>query len=89
MASVECMPDWPEKEEDAGFVGDALAALFEAHPEHASQYARDQHFDNMLWVCQRWLEILPLANSQRQWFIAQPDMADAKQFITLLLSEEN
>lgn len=89
VADVDVMENWQETPEEPGFIGEALASLFEAHPEHASQYSDDRHFDSMLWVCQRWLEVLPLANNQRQWFIAQHNLDDAKRFITLLLKEEN
>ncbi len=89
MADIDIMENWQEEPEEPGFIGEALASLFEAHPEHASQYNDDRHFDSMLWVCQRWLEVLPLANNQRQWFIAQHNLDDAKRFIKLLLKEEN
>ncbi|WP_325892487.1 LON peptidase substrate-binding domain-containing protein [Grimontia sp. NTOU-MAR1] len=87
ISDTEVLPDWNENE-GAGDLGTALENLFEAHPEHASQYNSEHRFDDMLWVCQRWLEILPLANNQRQWFLAQHDLQEAKQFISLLLSEE-
>lgn len=88
VADTDILPAWQEQSE-AGMLGEALENLFEAHPEHAAQYNNEKHFDDMLWVCQRWLEVLPLANSQRQWFLAQQDLAEAKQFISLLLTDEN
>ncbi|MDF2184331.1 LON peptidase substrate-binding domain-containing protein [Grimontia hollisae] len=88
VANADTLPAWQEQSE-AGMLGEVLEDLFEAHPEHAAQYRNEKRFDDMLWVCQRWLEVLPLANSQRQWFLAQQDLAEVKQFISLLLSEEN
>ncbi|KKD59704.1 ATP-dependent protease [Grimontia sp. AD028] len=87
IGDAEALENWDEIE-GAGLLGEALENVFEAHPEHASQYHDEQHFDDMLWVCQRWLEILPLANNQRQWFLSQKDLEEAKQFISLLLTEE-
>ncbi|MDD1794579.1 LON peptidase substrate-binding domain-containing protein [Enterovibrio makurazakiensis] len=89
VADAEALPTWEASREHPDFLGDALLALFEAHPEHAAQYGSERHFDDLNWVCQRWLEVLPLANNQRQWFIAQTDLEEAKQFISVLLKEEN
>ncbi|MEZ8144229.1 LON peptidase substrate-binding domain-containing protein [Enterovibrio sp. FF113] len=89
VGEAESLPDWRSSQHQPGFLGEALAALFDAHPEHANQYSEDRHFDDLNWVCQRWLEVLPLANNQKQWFIAQNDLEEAKQFIDVLLNEEN
>ncbi len=88
IGSTETLPDWSKSNATPGLLSEALEALFKAHPEHASQYSDELHFSDVNWVCQRWLEVLPLANNQRQWFIAQKDAEDAKQFITVLLTEE-
>ncbi|WP_332308911.1 LON peptidase substrate-binding domain-containing protein [Enterovibrio coralii] len=86
---VSFLPEWPASTENAGVLGQALEALFESHPEHAAQYNQTLDIDNLSWVCQRWLEILPLGNQQRQWFMAQSDLDEAKNFISMLLIEEN
>ncbi|MCC4797247.1 ATP-dependent protease [Enterovibrio norvegicus] len=88
VGHTEALPDWPPSNADTGLLGEALKALFKTHPEHASQYEEVLCFNDVNWVCQRWLEVLPLANNQRQWFIAQHDAEDAMQFITVLLTEE-
>ncbi|MDD1783687.1 LON peptidase substrate-binding domain-containing protein [Enterovibrio sp. ZSDZ35] len=89
VGEITSLPDWPTSEEQSGVLGDALGLLFESHPEHAAQYRQTLNLESLSWVCQRWLEILPLANQQRQWFLAQSDLDEAKSFISLLLTQEN
>ena len=49
-----------------------LKDLLAEYPEHLSQYTLDD-FNNLTWVCQRWIEILPLTPAEKQHCIAAKD----------------
>ncbi|OOE71651.1 LON peptidase substrate-binding domain-containing protein [Salinivibrio kushneri] len=94
VGDIRALNDWPHDEyldddqaDDKAHIAAGLKHVFAAHPEHAEQYEAAP-FDDLTWSCQRWLEILPLSNAQKQWFIAQESAEEAKQFISQLLEEE-
>lgn len=86
VGNAEILPDWQPLIESAGELGYQLDAVFQSHPNHAAQYQKNTNFNDTLWVCQRWLEILPLSNAQRQWFLAQTDARFAIDFISDVLT---
>ena len=61
-------------------ISNSLRALFEEYPEHAANYPIPDYND-MTWVCQRWLEILPLEINQKQWFMSRNDHRAALSFL--------
>lgn len=94
MGEIQALNDWPHDEfidhnesENKVRIAAGLKNVFAAHPDHAEQYEAP-HFEDLTWSCQRWLEILPLSNAQKQWFIAQESAEEAKQFISQLLDQE-
>ncbi|SIN82437.1 LON peptidase substrate-binding domain-containing protein [Salinivibrio sp. ES.052] len=94
IGETRVLSDWPHDDfvdhrepENKGRIASGLEHVFAAHPEHAEQYEAP-HFEDLTWSCQRWLEILPLSNAQKQWFIAQESAEEAKQFISQLLEQE-
>ncbi|MFD2180353.1 LON peptidase substrate-binding domain-containing protein [Veronia pacifica] len=89
VGDVEALGDWPADFESLpDRVTNALKSIFDQHPQHAAQYDDEPaDFSDSVWVCQRWLEVLPLENSQKQWFISQDNAEEAKSFIIHLLSD--
>ncbi len=88
VSEIETLSDWAEEKNsgDSEDIADGLRQVFTAYPNHGKQY-ESTHFDSLTWVCQRWLEVLPLANNQRQWFIAQNSVTEAKEFIRHLINK--
>ncbi len=82
---IELLLDWSLTQESAGLLGEQLVLLFASHPLHAAQYHDELDFNNLTWVCQRWLEVLPLSNEQQQWFLSQNSYKAARDFITDIL----
>ncbi|WP_025740460.1 LON peptidase substrate-binding domain-containing protein [Salinivibrio socompensis] len=94
LGDIQALNDWPhdefidhEESEEKVRIAAGLKHVFAAHPDHAEQYEAP-YFEDLTWSCQRWLEILPLSNAQKQWFIAQESADEAKQFISQLLEQE-
>lgn len=68
-------------------IANSLEALFEEYPDYAENYP-EPDFTNMAWVCQRWLEILPLETNQKQWFMSRNDHRAALSFLHNVIDEE-
>ncbi|MDR8523636.1 LON peptidase substrate-binding domain-containing protein [Shewanella fidelis] len=49
-----------------------LQDLLKEYPEHISQYKLDNFMD-LSWVCQRWIEILPISPSEKQHCMSAKD----------------
>lgn len=94
VGDITPLEDWPRQKPEKATshtqkrISDGLSDLFMSYPEHAQQYDAPR-FDDITWTCQRWLEVLPLSTAQKQWFIAQDNVEEAKQFIGHLLEEES
>lgn len=65
-------------------IGDRLKEIFERYPEVSSLYT-DTHFDDPLWVINRWLELLPVGAEQKQHFIAQSDCSKVLNYLSQLI----
>ncbi|WP_428461440.1 LON peptidase substrate-binding domain-containing protein [Photobacterium kagoshimensis] len=89
MATTSIIPNWTPTE--IKFIdrdlSSGLQMLFEEYPEHAAHYPQPD-FEDMAWVCQRWLEILPLGTEQKQWFMSRSDHKAALSFLHSVIDEE-
>lgn len=61
-----------------------LQEVFEAYPE-LSQLYPEKKFDDEPWICQRWLEILPLEPQKKQELLASDHTKPVKEFIRQLV----
>lgn len=61
-----------------------LQEVFEAYPE-LSQLYPEKRFDDEPWICQRWLEILPLEPQKKQELLASQHTQSVKEFIRQLV----
>ncbi|MGX5914049.1 LON peptidase substrate-binding domain-containing protein [Aliidiomarina sp. Khilg15.8] len=61
-----------------------LQEVFEAYPE-LSQLYPEKRFDDEPWICQRWLEILPLEPQKKQELLASKQTQPVKEFIRQLV----
>ncbi|MDM7859792.1 LON peptidase substrate-binding domain-containing protein [Alteromonas sp. ASW11-36] len=61
-----------------------LKEIFEKYPEVNALYA-EPAFDDPIWVIHRWLELLPVDASKKQYFLEQKDCGKALQFLRELI----
>ena len=61
-----------------------LKEIFAQYPEVSSLYS-ETHFDDTVWVINRWLELLPVGAEQKQHFISQPDCSKVLSYLTQLI----
>lgn len=65
-----------------------LQEVFANYPEFASLYP-EQNFDDATWVCNRWLEILPLQAETKQELLNQDDGPQLQAFLRQLFEENS
>ena len=69
LADVTILPSWPEQildeDEDANLLSEKLQSMFERYPE-LGRLHNYPNFESLTWLCQRWLELLPLPISEKQ-----------------------
>ncbi|MBA3988479.1 MAG: peptidase S16 [Idiomarina sp.] len=61
-----------------------LQEVFDAYPE-LSQLYPEKKFDDEPWICQRWLEILPLEPQKKQELLSSKHTQPVKEFIRQLV----
>ncbi|MGZ9898163.1 LON peptidase substrate-binding domain-containing protein [Shewanella gaetbuli] len=94
-AEVNLIPDWPkslitDKQPDInnenGKLSQMLKNLLQQYPQHLARY-KAEDFNDMAWVCQRWLEIIPVTCSEKYPFINSHDHKAAQDFLTNIINE--
>ncbi len=82
FGEVKMIPNWHKTdiEGEDRHIAESLKAIFQEYPEYAYHYP-SPNFQDMTWICQRWLEILPLEINQKQWFMSRLDHTDALFFL--------
>ncbi|WP_394201718.1 LON peptidase substrate-binding domain-containing protein [Shewanella waksmanii] len=65
-------------------ISQALAQFYEVNPDLFGLYA-NLHLDDATWVSQRWLEVLPLYNKDKQLLLSQPDCHKTMDFVLELI----
>ncbi|PHZ58873.1 ATP-dependent protease [Photobacterium leiognathi] len=88
FGEISAVPNWRSTDIDYTDVeiANSLKLLFKEHPDHASYYP-SPNFNDMTWVCQRWLEILPLEVNQKQWFMSRNDHTAALSFLHTVIDD--
>ncbi|WP_070970714.1 LON peptidase substrate-binding domain-containing protein [Vibrio sonorensis] len=82
IATVDWRDEWQMREVTDGAQGlsDRLRDLYMEFPQVGELYEQC-FFDDTSWVCQRWIEILPLTNEQFDSITRSDDCFDALQFL--------
>ncbi|MCE9679947.1 LON peptidase substrate-binding domain-containing protein [Shewanella sp. AS1] len=62
----------------------ALKQFYQVNPALFDLYS-DLHLDDATWVSQRWLEVLPLYNRDKQVLVNQPDCHKTMNFVLELI----
>ena len=65
-------------------LADALSQLYEKLPQVADLYPK-RRWQDASWLCQRWLEILPLESRDMQMLIQQSDCRETLHYLDELL----
>ncbi|ENM5934382.1 LON peptidase substrate-binding domain-containing protein [Vibrio mimicus] len=82
IATVQWLPDWPSHEllDRERFLGEQLQEVYQQFPQIGELHSLC-FFDDASWVCQRWLELLPLTNAQFDVLVGQRDHHAALSFL--------
>lgn len=68
------------------FMQDSLKVALTAHPLYV-EGVNQQDFNNLSWVCQRWLEILPVPADKKYWLAGQSGLEPSIDFIREVIKE--
>lgn len=87
-ATYQILPSWPKRDVniDSAPLAERLESMFERYPELCSLYAKT-HFDNLTWLCQRWLELLPLPTCEKQLLMATHNCNETAEYLLSLMKE--
>ena len=88
LADVTMLPSWPEQllDDDAQLLSEKLQSMFERYPELGCLH-HYPNFDSLTWLCQRWLELLPLPISEKQYLMSSNSCTDTAQYLLSLMKE--
>jgi Lon protease-like protein len=94
-ADVSLMASWPsviieqhnaqphvhqlESKKD-NLLSNTLKQILQQYPQHLARYS-NENFNDITWVCQRWLEIIPLSSKEKYQCINSHDHRLAKSFL--------
>ncbi|OLQ75223.1 Lon protease [Photobacterium proteolyticum] len=84
----DIIPQWPEVEirNDQIVLADKLKQMFNKHPE-LNQLNLNKEFNNLSWLCQRWLEILPVPASEKQALLNTPNCQDTYDYLMSIMQK--
>lgn len=87
VGRVERLPGWPNESlpSDKIVLKKRLEEIFQVYPELGSLY-HDERFDELSWLCQRWLEILPLDVHAKQRLIKQDNPLEVSEYLLQLVT---
>lgn len=85
-ADVELLPNWPQchSDDSDAVLATRLRDVFAQYPELDELYP-DKRYDDAAWLCQRWLEILPMPVQEKQGLIAKQSSEAARHFLHKLI----
>ena len=88
MATYIDLPSWPEREvsDDSAPLAERLQSMFDRYPELCSLHTRPR-FDNLTWLCQRWLELLPLPTCEKQLLMSATSCNETADYLLSLMKE--
>lgn len=98
-ANVTLIDSWPESQVIAlntrdkkdnyqksnKILSDTLRNILSEYPEHLAHY-QHANFQDMSWVCQRWLEIIPISAADKYRCINSHDHHIAQTFLANIIS---
>lgn len=86
MGECTVKPDWTSNVdlEQLHPIDKRLKEIFERYPEVSSLYTHT-HFDDPVWVIQRWIELLPVGAEQKQEFIAKANCQAVLRYLSQMI----
>ncbi|OOE99230.1 LON peptidase substrate-binding domain-containing protein [Salinivibrio sp. IB643] len=88
FATVSPLPRWPDCHVDKQSepLVERLQSMFERHPELQSMH-REAEFSNLTWLCQRWLELLPLPTDEKQALMANNSCVATRDYLLSMMQD--
>ena len=89
QAEITLLPHWKAHQLTASqqYMATILRGYLTDHPLYSNNL-QEIDFKNLTWVCQRWLELLPLDDSKKYWLAKQPDCSPCADFIGEIISHD-
>ncbi|WP_169303002.1 LON peptidase substrate-binding domain-containing protein [Thalassotalea mangrovi] len=86
---VQVCEHWPVQQanDDTQLLGEELNKFFDANPTYASLYP-DPDFGSPVWVCGRWLELIPINYEKKRCFIHPDSFSKAINFLSTVIIEK-
>ncbi|WP_144208708.1 LON peptidase substrate-binding domain-containing protein [Shewanella donghaensis] len=83
---VSLIADWPQTDikHKQLYLSETLQEILEQYPQHLSHYKQDD-FKNLSWVCQRWLEIMPISAEEKYQCINSHNHEMTQELITSII----
>jgi Lon protease-like protein len=83
---VAPLPSWPAMpiSEDVQHLAEALLEFYNANPDISGLYSHI-HLEDVSWVSQRWLEVLPMHDQDKQHLIKESNCNKTVHFVKHLL----
>lgn len=84
----DVIPQWPEVKirNDQRILAEKLKQMFHKHPE-LSELNQNKEFNNLSWLCQRWLEILPVPACEKQALLNTPNCLDTYDYLMSIMQK--
>lgn len=89
-ALCDSIPLWPETKvrQDQQILADKLKLMFKKHPE-LSRLHQSKQFDDLSWLCQRWLELLPVPTSEKQALLSAPNCQNTYDYLISIMQKSH
>jgi Lon protease-like protein len=86
VGQVTYLPNWPAEliPDERKFIANKLAEIYNEYPG-LNQLYQDKELTNLSWVCQRWIEILPVTAHAKQSMIAELDCHKAELLLNQII----
>tara|TARA_B100001094_G_scaffold295291_1_gene316541 strand:+ start:22691 stop:23272 length:582 start_codon:yes stop_codon:yes gene_type:complete len=87
---VSPIPNWPflPISEDSEVLAEALLEFYTANPDVSGLYSHI-HLEDLNWVSQRWLEVLPMYHQDKQSLIKEVNCEKTAYFVKHLIQGSN
>ncbi len=86
VADIEPLPNWSEEAPNLTeqHLAEKLQDVFSQYPELDELY-ENKEFNNISWLCQRWLEILPMPVLEKQVLIENSSNRQSRAFLSRII----
>ncbi|MEH6452018.1 MAG: hypothetical protein V7782_03150, partial [Psychromonas sp.] len=88
QAHINLLVDWKDIKiaKEYEFLAQSLEQILALHPIYQKQLINMQ-LDSLTWVCQRWLEILPISIDKKYSITQQQDMQTVINFVKEIVNK--